>query len=80
MVKIIIKIEEKETLSFRGIEGKNVICDITTLDNKCSNSEKEIADEIISRATNNHKTVEIIDKCKRKNDDVEKIKELLNRI
>lgn len=80
MIKVIIEIEEKETLKFKGIEAKNVCCSIKSIYRQATKAENESANELIKRVTNNHKELDIIDKTVTHKSDVEKILDIISKL
>ena len=76
MIEIKIKIEEKEMKEIKNKIAKRIECQITQEEKNYTKGEKEVAD-IIEDRLHLKNNVEIIDKTKKKEVDLE---ELLNKL
>lgn len=76
MIEIKIKIEEKEAKEIKNKLAKRIECEITQEGKNYTKGEKEVAD-IIEDRLHIKNNIEIIDKTKKKEVDLE---ELLNKL
>ena len=77
MVKIIIEIEEKESISYHGVKAIGMNCGIEEINIKATEGEKEAGKELINKMTDGRKKSSIINKNKKDDKDVNELIDIL---
>ena len=62
MVKLILEIEEKETISYHGVKAIGMNCNIKKINKSATAGEKQASNELIDIITNNRQKNRIINK------------------